>query len=291
MNIHPTAIVSAEAKIAEDAEIGPYAVIEEDVQIGRRVKIYARVHIFSHTVIGDDSQIHPGAILGGPPQIRGKVNPTGRLITGQRNVFREYVTVHRSSQDGEATVIGADNYFMAFSHIAHDCRIGDHVTICNGALIAGHVLIEDYAFISGNVTVHQFCRIGKLSMVGGLARVAKDVPPYMLVKGDSVVWAVNSVGLKRANFSLPLRNEIKRAFKLLYKSGFNVRQASEQMQRQNNSPEIRHLINFVQLSRRGICGHKSPAFWERIYLSIPFLGQKPAAVYRLFQSKQISSKC
>lgn len=256
MNIHPTAIVSEKAIISEDAEVGPYAIIEEDVEIARGVKIYSHAHILSHTTIGEECQIHMGAVLGHLPQIRQAPGRDGRLIIGQRNIFREYATVHRSSQKRSATVIGDESYFMAFSHIAHDCSIGNHVTICNGTLIAGHAEVCDYAFISGNVTVHQFCRIGKFSMIGGLTRVAKDVPPYMLVKGDSTVWAVNSVGLRRANFSHRARTEIKMAFKILYKSGLNVRQAIEKLRKNSDSCEIEHLINFILHSRRGICGYQ-----------------------------------
>ncbi len=286
MDIHPTAIVSAKAKLEEEVEVGPYAVIADGVKIGRRTKIHSHAHILSQTTIGDDCQIHIGAVLGHLPQIRKGAASFGRLIIGQRNIFREYATVHCSSRDGEATIIGNDNYFMAFSHIAHDCRIGSYITICNGTLIAGHAEVCDYAFISGNVTVHQFCRIGKFSMVAGLSRVAKDVPPYMLVKGDSIVWAVNSVGLRRANFSAHSRSQIKAAFKLLYKSGLNVRQALEQLQKKPDSCEIKCLIDFVLHSRRGICGYKSPAFWERIRLSPLLIRRRKIPAYQLFQDNQ-----
>ncbi|MCG2791748.1 MAG: acyl-[acyl-carrier-protein]--UDP-N-acetylglucosamine O-acyltransferase, partial [Actinomycetia bacterium] len=153
---------------------------------------------------------------------------------------------------------------MGFSHLAHDCHVGNNVTICNGALIAGHVTIEDYAFISGNVTVHQFCRIGKLAMIGGLARVSKDVPPYMLVKGDSQVWAINSVGIKRLGLELDVRGQIKQAFKILYRSGLNVKRATEQIQKQFNSPEIRHLIIFISRAQRGICAYRKTGLWTKL---------------------------
>lgn len=286
MNVHPTAIVSEKAEIAEDVEIGPYALIEDDVRIASGVKIYSYAHILSHTIIGNNCQIHMGAILGHLPQIRKNSSSEGQLIIGQRNIFREYTTVHRSSQKQNATAIGNDNYFMGFSHIAHDCKIGNHVTICNGTLIAGHTEIGDYAFISGNVTVHQFCRIGKYSMIGGLARVAKDVPPYMLVKGDSSVWAVNSVGLRRGNFSHQARSEIKAAFKLLYRSGLNVKQAIEQLQRSFDSDEMRYLIDFILHSQRGICAEKRPALWERICLSFPAARRTQIPAYRLFQDNR-----
>ncbi len=266
MNIHPTAIIAKRARLSEDIEVGPYAVIEDEVEIGRGVKVYSHAQILNGTSLGDGCQVHMGAILGHLPQIRHNPNQAGQLIIGRRNIFREYATVHRSSLAAGATVIGDENYLMGFSHIAHDCRLGSHITICNGALIAGHVTIEDGAFISGNVTVHQFCRIGRLSMVGGLARVAKDVPPYMLVKGDSAVRAVNSVGLRRANLSLRARSEIKQAFKLLYKSGLNVKQAIGQLQKLSSSAEIKHLVDFILRSTRGICAQKEMGFWEKILL-------------------------
>lgn len=286
MNIHPTAIVSKGAVLSDDVEIGPYTVIEDGVRIGRRGKIYARAHILGHTIIGDDCQVHMGAILGHAPQIRKGSAQGGKLRVGARNIFREYATVHRSSKETTATVIGDDNYFMAFSHIAHDCHIANNVTVCNGALVAGHAIVEDFAFISGNVTIHQFCRIGRYAMVGGLARISKDVPPYMLVKGDSLVWAVNSVGLRRANFSLQSRIEIKKAFKLLYKSGLNVTQATEELAKSGNSAELSCLIEFIRNSQRGICRHKQPTLEERLsWCSIPWLN-KPHQAYRVFQNTQ-----
>ncbi len=290
-NIHPTAVVSEKSELSGDIEVGPYAVIEENVKIGRGVKVHSHAHILSHTTIGEDCQIHIGAVLGHLPQIRASLCQSGRLIIGRRNIFREYVTLHRSSHPQGATTIGDDNYLMAFSHIAHDCVIGNNVTICNGALIAGHALVEDYAFISGNVTVHQFCRIGKFSMVGGLARVARDVPPYMLVKGDSAVWAVNSVGLRRANFSAYSRAQIKNAFKLLYKSGLNVKQAIGQLRTKPVSCEIEHLIDFILHSQRGICRHKNPAFWERIRLGAAIAGLRQIPAYQLFRGIGKHLKC
>jgi UDP-N-acetylglucosamine acyltransferase len=290
MNIHPTAIVSQRAQLAADVEIGPYSIIEADVHVSSGTKIYSHVHILKKTKIGENCQIHMGAILGHIPQMRQKSDLTGRLIIGQRNIFREYTTVHCSTQESAATTIGNDNYFMAFSHIAHDCCIGNNVTICNGTLIAGHTIVEDNVFISGNVTVHQFCRIGRLSMIGGLARVAKDVPPYMLVKGNSTVWSINSVGLRRAEFSGHSRQQIKQAFKLLYKSGLNLTQAIERLQKEQNSGEVKQLINFIQKSQRGICGYKRPTFWKRIHYNNFLIKCKKIPAYQLFQSNK-SHEC
>lgn len=283
MNIHPTAIVSEKAQIATDVEIGPYVIIEDCVKIARRVKILSHAHILNQTSIGEDCQIHMGAILGHLPQMRKEIASPGQLIIGRRNIFREYTTIHRSTQKEAATVIGNDNYFMAFSHLAHDCAIGNYVTICNGTLIAGHVEVGDYAFISGNVTVHQFCRIGRYAMIGGLTRVAKDVPPYMLVKGDSTVWAVNSLGLKRGNFSADLRSQIKNAFKILYKSELNTRQAIKRLQQQSDTEDIKYLIDFILQSKRGICAYKRPTLWERVCLSSLIINRQHIPAYRLFQ--------
>lgn len=282
MNIHSTAVVSKNAKIAKDVEIGPYVIIEDGVEIGSRVKIYAQAQILKGTIIGADSQVHMGVILGHLPQIRDLAEKeAGGLIIGQRNIFREYSTIHCSSNNKQATIIGTENYFMGFSHVAHDCVIGNHVTICNGVLIAGHAHIEDYVFISGNVTVHQFCRIGRLAMVGGLARVAKDIPPFMLVKGDSLIWAINSVGIKRANLSLEDRRQIKEAFRILYKSNLNVKQAIAALQ-QNLSAEVKHLVDFICNSRRGICAYKSRNFWQNVGLWIADKKAKNIAEHRWF---------
>lgn len=286
MNIHPTAIVGKAAFLSDDVQVGPYAVIEDGVNIGRGVQIGARAHILGDTVIGDDCQVHMGAVLGHLPQIRKDTPQTGKLRVGTGNIFREYTTVHRSSKSDAATVIGSDNYFMAFAHIAHDCNIGNNVTVCNGALVAGHVVVEDFAFISGNVTIHQFCRIGRYAMVGGLARISKDVPPYMLVKGDSLVWAVNSVGLRRANFSLQTRQQIKRAFRLLYKSGLNVTQAVEKLAEANNSAELGCLVEFIRNSPRGICRHKEPNLPERLSA---YFNPRLHKAYRIFQHTQRSA--
>ena len=178
---------------------------------------------------------------------------------------------------------------MGFSHVAHDCVIGNNVTICNGSLIAGHAVIEDNAFISGNVTVHQFCRIGKLAMIGGLARVSKDVPPYMLVKGDSTVWAINSVGLRRAGFSTESRVQIKNAFRLLYKSNLNIKQALEQIKNLSEKEgHITHLISFITQSQRGICSYKTASLWGKLQMFLSKYKTLPA--YDLFKKERKNEK-
>lgn len=255
--VHETAVIHPSAELAEDVEIGPYAVVEDSVRIGRGTRIAAHAFIGRNTVLGEENRLHPGAVVGHAPQ---DLSTTGdedaRLEVGDRNVFREYCTVHRGSRDGTATRIGNDNFIMAQAHIAHDCQLGDHVILAGGALLAGHVEVEDRAFISGNVAVHQFCRIGTLAMVAGLARVNKDPPPYFLVKGDSMVYGVNQIGLERAGFSPRDRQLLRRAYKLLYRKGLRLEPALRRIEETYpGNPYTRHLVDFIRKSRRGICPH------------------------------------
>lgn len=253
--IHPTAVIDPTAQIASDVEIGPYAVIEGPVKIGSGTKIWPHAYLAAPLEIGRDCQIHIGAVLGHLHQALREPQAGGVKI-GDRVLVREYATVHRASSERAWTTIGSDTLLMGFAHVAHDCHVGSKVIIANGALVAGHVTIEDKAILSGHVTVHQFVRIGTLSMVGGLARVNKDVPPYFLVKGDSEVWAINSVGLKRAGFSEEARSKIREAYRLLYRAGLNTTQALKAIQALGDlTPEIQHLIQFVQETKRGICRH------------------------------------
>lgn len=255
MTIHPTAVVDPDAEIAPDAEIGPYAVIEGPVRIGAGTKIWPHAYLVAPLEIGESVQIHVGATLGHLHQAI-REPQEGGVRVGDRAVIREYATVHRASHEGRWTTIGPESFIMGFAHIAHDCSIGSRVIIANGTLIAGHVTIEDRAVISGHVAVHQFARIGTLAMVGGLARVNKDVPPYFLVKGDSEVWSINTVGLKRAGIPEETRGQIREAYRLLYRAGLNTTQALKAIQALKDlAPELHHLVRFIQESERGICRH------------------------------------
>ena len=254
-DIHPTAVVDPRAEIASDVEIGPYCVIDGPVKIGAGVKIWPHAVLTAPLEIGEGCQIHVGAVLGHLHQALREPQAGGVKI-GARTIVREYVTVHRASQKGVWTVVGSDCLLMGFAHVAHDCVIGDRVILANGVLVAGHVTIEEKAILSGHVAVHQFVRIGMLAMVGGLSRVNKDVPPYFLVKGDSEVWGINTVGIKRAGVSEQSRSAIREAYRLLYRSGLNTTQALKAIQAQGQlSPEVERLVRFVQESRRGICRH------------------------------------
>ena len=258
MRQHPTAVISSKAKIAQGVEVGPYAVIEEGVSIAKGVKIYAHAYLTGRAEIGEGTEIHMGAVIGHVPQdwsFKKSIRSTVRI--GKNNLIREYVTIHRGSKEGSATIIGDDNFLMAHSHVAHDCQLGNGIILANGALLGGHVSVGDKVFISGNVVVHQFARVGKLAIVGGGARIIKDVPLFMLAKGDSEVYTINSVGLRRAGYRLEQRQAIKEAFRLLYRSGRNVSQAMEILQQKPKSPEVEELIQFIRESKRGICGGRS----------------------------------
>lgn len=256
MNIHPTAIIDKSAEIAEGVEIGPYVIIERDVKIAKGVKIFANAYICRYTEIGEGTEVHMGAILGNVPQDLAFTDKETYLKIGKRNVIREYVTVHRGTKEGTSTVIGDDNFLMATAHVGHNCQIGNNTIIANGALLAGYVTVEDYAFISGNVVVHQFCRIGRIAIIGGFSGVNKDVPPYMSVRGPSVVWSINLVGLRRVKFSREIINQIKDAYNLVYSSGMNTNQALEEILKKDPVDEVKYFVNFIRESKRGICKYR-----------------------------------
>lgn len=253
MSISNLAVVSKGADIAEGVEIGPFAVVEECVKLGPGVKVWPHAYICKGTTIGEDAQIHMGAVIGHAPQDLAFKNAPSYLNIGKRTVIREYATLHRGTAEGSTTVIGDDCYLMANAHVAHNCQIGNKVIIVNAALLAGYVTVEDSAFISGNVVIHQFCRIGRLAMIGGYTAVNKDVPPYMLVRGPSVVRAVNLVGLRRAKFPSELIRTIKEAHRLLYAADLNTSSALEEIAKLKKSPELDHLVRFIKDSKRGIC--------------------------------------
>ncbi|MBN3040712.1 MAG: acyl-ACP--UDP-N-acetylglucosamine O-acyltransferase [Candidatus Omnitrophica bacterium] len=286
--IHQTAVIEKGAMLGEDISIGPYAIIEEGVSLGNRVKVLAGARIKGNTTIGDDNLIGQGAIIGETPQMSGLRENNGRVMIGKNNIIREYVTIHSSTSPDKETCLGDDNFLMALSHVAHDCRLANGVILCNGSLLAGHIEVGDKAFISGNVVVHQFVRIGRLAMVGGLSRVNQDIPPFMLVVGDSRVWGLNTVGLKRSGMSASDRIEIKKTFELLYRSKLPLNKSLEEIKK-INSPFAREIVDFIQVSKRGICGPKKDNFWERLFLDYPYLLRQNILTHSLFL-KQVRSK-
>ena len=249
--IHPSAVIDSKAEIAESVEIGPYTVIGAHVKIGAGCRIGPHCHLIGHTILGADNIVHAGCVLGDDPQDLAYQGVATRLVIGQRNRFREHVTAHRGTKEGSATEIGNDNYLMAHCHVAHNCRVGNHVILVNGVLLGGYVEVEDRAFLGGGAVVHQFCRVGTLAILRGLARISKDVPPYCMAVENNELVGLNSVGLKRAGFSLEQRAKLKEAYAILFLGGLNITQALANLEKDAMTPEVRHLMQFIRNSKRG----------------------------------------
>jgi UDP-N-acetylglucosamine acyltransferase len=258
MVVHPTAHVHPGAHIGEDVEIGPYAVVDEHVTLGPRTRVLAHAVLTGWTEIGADNVIHYGAVLGHEPQDVAYDGSESYLRIGDQNVFREYTLIHRGTAGGSATVIGNGNMFMGYSHAAHNALIGDHVVLANGTQLAGHVEVGDNAFISGAVMVHQFCRIGRLAMVSGLSAMNQDVPPFMTAGGrPCAVSGINVIGLRRAGFSAEARDQVKNAYKTLYRSNLLIKEAVAEIEKAGTLiPEVRELVDFVKNSKKGIIFHR-----------------------------------
>lgn len=253
MPIHPTAIVSPKAELDASVEIGPYVMIEEGVRIGARSRVWSHAYIGTGTELGEDNEVHMGAVLGHDPQdLRFKRGTPSYLRVGNRNVFREYCTVHRGTEPESATVIGDDCYLMAQSHVGHNCVLGCHVIVCNCALLAGYVQVGDRAFISGGVVIHQFTRVGRLAMFSGNARVSMDVPPFVIAAERNEIHAINQVGLRRAGLSAEAMREIKALFRLFYRSGLTTSEALAQATGFRTA-EAAEFLDFVRNSPNGLC--------------------------------------
>jgi UDP-N-acetylglucosamine acyltransferase len=256
MAIHPSAIISPHADLDPSVEVGPYAIIEANVRIGPATRVMAHAYVAGYTEIGRENVIHMGAILGHEPQdLKFKRSTRSYLRVGDRNVFREYATVHRGTEPESATVIGNDCFMMANAHVGHNSSIGNGVIICNAALVAGHVHIQDRAFLSGCVLIHQFMHIGRLAMLSGGSSYTMDVPPYLLASNRNQIHSINLVGLKRAGISTAAIGEIKALYKLFYRSGLNGSQALQVAAKNGAfvSAEAKHFLDFVRQSPNGIC--------------------------------------
>ena len=252
--IHASAIIGKGVQLGSGNKIGPGCVIEDGAVIGSRNRLWMNVYLGPGTTIGDENQLHMGAVIGHLPQDHAFTGGPTFTQLGHRNTIREYVTIHRGTKEGTSTVIGDDNFFMTGAHVAHNCQVGNHVTLVNLASLTGYCMIGDGALLSGMVWLHQFTRIGHLAMVSALSAVNKDVPPYMFCGGrPAVVQGLKVVGMRRAGFSAGLRDEIKRAYKLLYREGLNVSHALEAIKKECPSAEVEGLLEFVKQSKRGIC--------------------------------------
>jgi len=254
MSIHATAIVDAGAKLADDVVLGPYTVIGSDVTIESGVRVGAHAIITGPTVVGSDCEIFPHAAIGSDAQDKKYKGEEAFLTIGSRNIFREFTTVNRGTEGG-STLIGNDNLFMAYSHVAHDAQIGNNCAFANSANIAGHVIVADNVVLGGLVGVHQHCRIGRCAMVGGGGMAAQDVPPFTIAQGDRArLFGLNIVGLRRNGFSLDVVNALKGAYRELFHQGLPLRIALEQVREvYAEVPEVAELVAFIENSTRGIC--------------------------------------
>lgn len=250
--IHPNAIVSPKAKL-EDVKVGPFAVIEDDVEIGSGSEIRAGAVIRSGTIIGRDNVIGEHAVIGGDPQDLhfDKSKKTGVSI-GDRNTIREMSTIHRATVEGKATSVGNDNFLMAVSHLAHDVKIHNHVIVCNNSLLAGFVEVFDRAFISGNCAIHQHVRIGRFVMIAGITKLPQDAPPFALIEGYPGQYrTINSLGLKRGGVGGKERDAIKHCYKIIYRHA-NIRDALAELSKLELNEYGKELVDFIANSKRGI---------------------------------------
>ena len=251
--IHPSATVGKNVQLGGGNDIGPGCVIEDGVVLGSRNKLWMNVYVGPGTTIGDGNQIHMGAVIGHLPQDLAFSGGASFTKIGHRNTIREYATIHRGTKEGSSTVVGDDNFLMANAHLGHNCQVGNRTILTNLATLAGYCEVHDGAVISGMVVVHQFCRIGQLAMISGLSAVNKDVPPYMLCGGrPAVIQGINAIGLRRAGLAPEVREEVKRAYRMLYRDGLSVPHAVAAIERECKSTQLKVLIEFVRSSKRGI---------------------------------------
>jgi UDP-N-acetylglucosamine acyltransferase len=256
MNIHSTAIISPDAQLEEGVEIGPYVVIGSDVKIGKNTIIGPHAVIEDFTHIGEGCHIHQFCSIGAPPQDLKFGGEKTRVVIGNFNIIREFVTINRSTKaDIGVTIIGDHNLLMAYCHVAHNCKLGDRIVMANAATLAGHVLVEDYAIIGGLTGIHQFSYIGAHCIIGGVSAVAKDVPPYTMASGNHAkLFGLNLVGLKRRNFSEKTIKALKDAYRIIFRSHLLLEAALKKAQDEvENYPEVLHFIQFIKESKRGVC--------------------------------------
>jgi UDP-N-acetylglucosamine acyltransferase len=248
-------MVHPKARLAEGVEIGPYSTIGEHVAIGKDTKIAAHVVIEGWTTIGERNHIFPFSSIGTPPQDIGYKNEETFLIIGDDNVIRECATIHRATtKEDRKTEIGSKNFLMAYSHVAHDCKLGNNIIMANSVALGGHIVIEDFAIIGGIVAVHQFVRIGSYCMIGGGSAVTLDISPYVSAAGNHArLYGLNLIGLKRRGFGEEAINNVKKAYRLIFRSGLTLEEALQKTSAEMpDSKEVLHLINFIRATRRGI---------------------------------------
>jgi UDP-N-acetylglucosamine acyltransferase len=246
-------VVGDDVELNDGVEVGPFCLLEGRVRIGAGTRLISHVTVLADTGIGRDNVLHPNVVIGDEPQDIAYTGGPRSVRIGDRNIFREGVTIHRGSEKGDVTIIGDDNYFMQNAHAAHDCRIGNSTIIAGGALLAGWVEVGDRALVSGNCVVHQFVRIGRLSLMRGLSRTSRDIPPFCIADGTHTVYGVNARGLQRAGWDAFQIREVRKAFRALFMGRRNLKAAIAELMAQGRpSPEVAELIEFIQVSRRGV---------------------------------------
>ena len=262
IEIAATALVSPRARIAENVSIGPFCLIEDEVEIGAGTRLDSHVIVKQHTTVGENSHLYPGVVLGNDPEDKHFTGERSYLRIGNHNTFREFSSVSRGTPPESATEIGDDNYIMIGTHVAHNCRLGNQIVLCNNCSLGGYVEIDDGAFLSANVLVHQFSKIGQLAMVSGNTRVNLDVPPFLIASDFKIAAkGLNLVGLRRAGFGPETIRSLKQAYRILYQSRLPLQDALERIEREIPVSEARHLVSFIRNSKRGICrdSRRTPA--------------------------------
>jgi len=253
--IHPTAVVEQGARLGANVEIGAFAYIGPRVRLGDGTRVQHHGTVQGNTRIGGGCDIFPYAFIGGKTQDLKYKGGNPGLRIGDRNVFREFVSVHEATNDGDFTIIGNDNLLICYAHVAHDCVLGNNIILSGYAGLAGHVIVEDHVVFGANAGVHQFCRIGAYAMLGGYSKVVQDVAPYMIAEGNSaVVRTINKVGLERNSFTVEQIERVKQVYRILFRDGLNRSQAMEKLIAHENAatPEFQRMMQFAQSSQRGL---------------------------------------
>jgi len=256
MNIHPTALISPDATLEEGVEVGPYSIVGPDVHIGKNTVIAPHVVIESRTDIGEGCRISQFASIGGVPQDLKYRGEETRVVIGSHNTIREFVTINRATiSDIGVTIIGDHNLLMAYCHVAHNCKLGNHIVMANAANLAGHIHVEDFAIIGGLTGIHQFTRIGAHCIIGGASAVTKDIPPFVMASGNfAKLYGLNMIGLKRRGFPDETIGAIKEAYRIVFRSSLLLSAAIKKVEEVvEDLPEVRQFLDFIRKSERGIC--------------------------------------
>lgn len=270
MSIHPLANVSPEARLGVGVSIGAFASVEGDVELGDHCVVASGAVVKSGVKAGCHNEFGEHSVIGGAPQHAGRPQHTGRVVIGDNNVFREYVTIHRALKPETATTVGHGNYVMANGHFGHDSTVGDNAIFANGAMLGGHVAVSDRAFVSGAVAVHQFCRVGRLAMVGGHARVVQDVPPFMLLDGQSgCIVGLNIVGLRRSGHTAEDVASLKAAYRLIYRRGLPWKDVLEALRVEFTGGPVTQLHDFLSSGTRGFVQERRAPPAATLRLRVP----------------------